>query len=199
MPIDAGPISELVARLSLLPGIGEKTATRLAYYILKMPDDAARQLAGAIVGVKEKISLCGVCFNLTDVQPCRICRDANRDRTTVCVVEQPPDLAAFEKIGSYKGLYHVLHGALSPLDDIGPESIRIAELVERVRSGEVGEVVIATNPNREGEATAHYIAEALRPFPAKITRIAHGVPAGSEVEYADSVTLGLALSGRRDF
>lgn len=199
MAAGAGPIQDLVAQLSRLPGIGEKTATRLSYFILKLPDAEARQLAESIIAVKERISLCKVCFNLTDIQPCRLCIDEARDHAIICVVEQPPDVGAFEKIGAYKGIYHVLHGALSPLDEVGPESLRIAELVERIRNGSVKEVVIATNPNREGEATAHYLADILRSFDVKISRIAHGVPAGSEVEYADSVTLGLALSGRREF
>ncbi|MCB9489726.1 MAG: recombination protein RecR [Deltaproteobacteria bacterium] len=198
MSFDPGPIDDLVKHLSRLPGIGEKTATRLAYFILKQSTEDVRALAEALVGVKERIALCERCFNLTDTQPCRICADATRDQAVICVVEQPPDVAAFEKAGAYNGVYHVLHGALSPLDQVGPEALHLAELVERVKSG-AGEVVIATNPNREGEATAHYIADMLRPLGVKISRIAHGVPVGSEVEYADSVTLGLALSGRREF
>ncbi len=199
MPTDAGPIDELVAQLARLPGIGEKTATRLAYHILKQPEDLTRALTDAITGVKARISFCEVCFNLTDVQPCRICQNAGRDASVLCVVQQPPDLTAFEKTGAFRGLYHVLHGALAPLDDVGPEDLHIAELVERAKNGVVKEIIIATNPNREGEATAHYLAEVLAPMPVKVTRIAHGVPAGSEVEYADAVTLGLALKGRTDF
>lgn len=199
MAASAGPIAELVEQLARLPGVGEKTATRLAYHILKMSIEDARRLAEAVIGVKERIALCETCFNLTDIQPCAICRDPNRDAATVCVVEQPPDLAAFEKTGQFKGVYHILHGALSPLDDVGPESIHLAELVERARSGRVSEIIIATNPNKEGEATAHYLAQVLHEFPVRLTRIAHGVPAGSEVEYADAVTLGLAMSGRREF
>lgn len=196
--MDAAPINDLVKELSRLPGVGEKTATRMAYHILRAPQDQARRLADAIVGVKERISLCESCFNLTDVQPCRICADPKRDPSCLCVVEQPPDVIAFERSGSYRGLYHVLHGALSPLDDVGPESIRIAELILRAKEDRVEEVVLATNPNREGEATSHYIAEALRSTTVKVSRIAHGVPAGSEVEYADAVTLDLALKGRRE-
>lgn len=195
----AGPIRELVEQLARLPGIGEKTATRLAYHILKMNAEDAKRLAGAITGVKERIALCERCFQLTDIQPCEICRDESRDHTMVCVVEQPPDVAAFEKTGQYRGVYHVLHGTLSPLDDIGPEALRLAELVERVRGGAVTEIVLATNPNKEGESTAHYIAEVLHELPVRVTRIAHGVPVGSEVEYADAVTLGLAMTGRREF
>ncbi|MBZ0274475.1 recombination mediator RecR [bacterium] len=189
---------DLAARLSRLPGIGAKSAARLSHHILKMPEEEARALAEAIANIKSRIALCEVCFNLTDVQPCAICADPNRDQAIVCVVEQPADVNAFEKTADYKGVYHVLHGALSPLEDIGPESLRIAELIERLRGGQVREAIIATNPNREGEATAHYLAEALRPLGVRVTRIAHGVPAGSELEYADAVTLGFALSGRRE-
>ena len=196
MSFDAGPINDLVAQLKRLPGIGEKNATRIAYHILRLTDEDARQFASAITGVKERIRLCEKCFNLTDVQPCRICANAGRDQSVICVVEQPPDVAAFERIGAYEGVYHVLHGALSPLDNVGPDAIRITELIERANSDEVKEIILATNPNREGEATAHYIAEALKTCDVKVSRIAHGVPAGSELEYADSVTLGLALKGR---
>ncbi len=196
MSFDAGPINDLVTQLKRLPGIGEKNATRIAYYILRLTDDDARLFAEAIIGVKERIRLCEKCFNLTDTQPCRICASANRDHSVICVIEQPPDVAAFERIGSYQGVYHVLHGALSPLDNVGPDAIRIAELITRAKSDEVQEIILATNPNREGEATAHYLAEALESCDVKVSRIAHGVPAGSELEYADSVTLGLALKGR---
>ncbi len=196
MSFDAGPINDLVAQLKRLPGIGEKNATRIAYYILRLTDEDARQFADAVTGVKERIRLCEKCFNLTDVQPCKICAGAGRDHSTICVVEQPPDVAAFERIGAYQGVYHVLHGALSPLDNVGPDAIRIAELMDRAKSDQVREIILATNPNREGEATAHYIADALKACGVKVSRIAHGVPAGSELEYADSVTLGLALKGR---
>ena len=180
-----------------LPGIGEKTALRLAYHVLKSPEEEARHLAESLVSIKERIGLCQTCFSLTDIQPCRICSDPERQTDSICVVEQPSDINALEKAGAFKGKYHVLHGALSPLDDVGPDELKISELLSRLLPEGVKEVIIATNPNREGEATATYLAEILKKQDVEVSRIAHGVPMGSDIEYADGVTLGHALSGRR--
>jgi len=195
---DAEPIQRLVEAFKKLPGIGQKSALRLAYYVLKSPSEEAEALAKAVLEVKSKIGLCETCFSLTDVQPCRICADTDRRSDLICVVEQPPDINAVEKAGSFDGTYHVLHGALSPIDDIGPEELKIEELVARIKGGKVSEIIIATNPNREGEATAAYLAERLKPLGVRVTRIAHGVPVGSDIEYADEVTIGFALSGRKE-
>lgn len=196
--LDAEPIKRLVAAFKSLPGIGEKTAYRLAYHILKSPMEQAQALADAVLEVKSKIGLCNNCFSLTDVQPCRICDNPMRRDEIVCVVEQPSDINALEKVGSFDGKYHVIHGALSPIDDIGPDELKIEELLERVKKDNVTEVILATNLSREGEATAAYLAQQLKPLGVKVTRIAHGVPVGSEIEYADEVTLGFALSGRKE-
>ena len=198
MPTD--PIQRLILRLGRLPGIGEKTATRLAFHILRAPDAQARELAQAILEVRDKIRLCSVCCNLTESDPCNLCSDARRDASMLCVVAQPTDLLAIERSGQYHGRYHVLHGVLSPLDGIGPDDLRIADLLRRVReAGEPPlEVILATSPNVEGEATAMYIARLLRPLGAKVTRIASGVPIGGELEYVDQVTLSRALEGRRE-
>jgi recombination protein RecR len=185
-----------VASLRRLPGIGEKSATRLAFFLLSAPDALTSELADAIRQVKQDIVLCEECFDLTEVSPCAICRDEKRDAGLLCVVEEPADRAAIERSGAFSGRYHVLGGALSPIDGIGPEELRIAELEGRVRSGGVREVVLATNPNAEGDATAHYIAAQLRPAGVQITRIAYGMPMGGDLEYADQVTVGHSLQNR---
>lgn len=192
------PIERLVASLRRLPGIGEKSATRLAFFLLTAPDGLVAELADAITRVKREIVLCAECFDLTDVSPCAVCRDPKRDPGLVCVVEEPADRAAVERSGGFDGRYHVLGGALSPLDGIGPDSLRIAELESRVRSGGVREVILATNPNAEGDATAHLIAERLTGTGARVTRIAYGMPLGGDLEYADHVTVGRSLANRKE-
>jgi recombination protein RecR len=195
-------VQKLIDELSKLPGIGPKTAQRLAFYLLKLPPEEALPLAQALIDVKETVHFCASCFNLTEQELCPICLDAGRDPTTICVVEEPGDIISIERTHEYRGLYHVLGGALSPLDGIGPQKLRLAELFERVRSGEVSEVIVATNPNMAGEATALYIAEELRPNTSagtlRITRPAAGLPMGGDLEYADEVTLGRAFTGRRE-
>lgn len=195
----SAPIQRLVAALRRLPGIGEKSATRLAFHLLAAPEAQVHELAEAIVRLKKEIVLCAECFDLTDASPCAICRDAKRDSAIVCVVEEPADLAAIEASGRFAGRYHVLGGALSPIDGIGPDDLRVAELVERVRRGGVGEVILATNPTAEGDATAHLLAGQLRGAGARVTRIASGMPLGGDLEYADHVTVGRSLDFRRDF
>ena len=192
------PLAQLIEQLRALPGIGAKTATRLAYHILDMDMERAHRLAAAITGAKEKIGFCSVCFNLTDSDPCAICMAEKRDHTTICVVEQPQDVAAMERMNDYDGVYHVLHGALSPLEGVGPNDIRIRELVLRACKENVQEVIVATNPNVEGEATAMYIAKLLKPMGIRVTRIAHGLPVGGDLEYADEVTLSRAMENRRE-
>ena len=192
------PLAQLIEQLRALPGIGAKTATRLAYHILDMDMERAHRLAAAITGAKEKIGFCSVCFNLTDSDPCAICMAEKRDHTTICVVEQPQDVAAMERMNDYDGVYHVLHGALSPLEGVGPNDLRIKELVTRVGTTDVQEVIMATNPNVEGEATAMYIAKLLKPMGVRVTRIAHGLPVGGDLEYADEVTLSRAMENRRE-
>ena len=192
------PLTQLIEQLRTLPGIGAKTATRLAYHILDMDMERAHRLAAAITGAKEKIGFCSVCFNLTDSDPCAVCTAEKRDHTTICVVEQPQDVAAMERMNDYDGVYHVLHGALSPLEGVGPNDIRIRELVLRAGKENVQEVIVATNPNVEGEATAMYIAKLLKPMGIRVTRIAHGLPVGGDLEYADEVTLSRAMENRRE-
>ena len=192
------PLAQLIEQLRTLPGIGAKTATRLAYHILDMDMERAHRLAAAITGAKEKIGFCSVCFNLTDSDPCAICMAEKRDHTTICVVEQPQDVAAMERMNDYDGVYHVLHGALSPLEGVGPNDIRIRELVLRAGKENVQEIIVATNPNVEGEATAMYIAKLLKPMGIRVTRIAHGLPVGGDLEYADEVTLSRAMENRRE-
>jgi recombination protein RecR len=196
--MQADPIAKLVQLLGKLPGIGEKTATRLAFHVLRAPESYARDLAAALVGVKERIRLCSVCMNLTESDPCAMCRDARRDAGLVCVVAHPTDLLAIERTGGFRGRYHVLHGVLSPLDGIGPDDLRMKELVVRAGTGEVREVIVATSPNVEGEATALYLAKVLKALGVRVTRIASGVPIGGELEYADGVTISRALEGRRE-
>jgi recombination protein RecR len=195
MDSQAGPISRLIAELSRLPGIGQRTAQRLAFHLLRAEDDEALELAEAIREVKEKVGLCEVCFNLAEGPRCRICEDARRDRSLICVVEEPADVIPIERTGEFRGLYHVLGGALSPIDGIDPEDLKIEELLGRV-DDDVREVVIATNPTTTGEATALHIAEALRDR-VTVTRLASGLPVGADLEHADEVTLGKALAGRR--
>ena len=194
----ADPIARLVQQLAKLPGIGEKTATRLAFFVLRAPESLARELAAALLDVKEKIRLCSTCLNLTEEDPCALCRDARRDAQLVCVVAHPTDLVAIERSGGFRGRYHVLHGVLSPLDGIGPDDIRLRELLTRLGDGTVREVIVATSPNVEGEATALYVSRVVKPLGVRVSRIASGVPMGGELEYADGVTISRALEGRRD-
>jgi len=192
------PVARLIDALQRLPGIGPKTAQRLTFYMLKRPHDEVRELGEALFAVKEKITYCRTCFNVTDEDPCRICDDPRRDPHVLCVVEEPNDLLAMERTGEYKGRYHVLLGALSPLDGVGPDDLKIRELLARLDGQETTEVILATNPNVEGEATALYLAKLLRPLAVRITRIARGLPVGGDLEYADQVTLSKALEGRRE-
>jgi len=194
----ADPLARLIEELSKMPTVGPKTAQRLAFYILRMPKEDAERLSQAILDAKEKIHYCSICFQITDVEPCAICASPSRARSVICVVEDPRDVFAMERTREYKGLYHVLHGAISPLDGVGPDDLKITELLNRVRGGEVTEVIIATNPRVEGEATAIYLAKILKPLGIKVTRIAHGLPVGGDLEYADEVTLAKALEGRRE-
>ncbi|MBI4287399.1 MAG: recombination protein RecR [Chloroflexi bacterium] len=194
----APPVARLIEELHKLPGIGPKTAQRLAYHLLRSPKEYAQSLAEAIVAVKERVVLCSRCQNITEDDPCLICRDEKRDNSLICVVEEPLDILALEKSGSFKGLYHVLHGALSPLDGIGPEDLKVRELLERLKGENVAELILATNPNLEGEATAMYLHRLLSPLGVKITRLARGLPVGSDLEYADEVTLTRALEGRQE-
>ena len=192
------PLAKLIEHFRALPGIGAKTAVRLAYHVLDMEAGEAKALAGAIIEAKEKIGFCNTCFNLSDRNPCAICASTERDRSVICVVEQPQDVAAMERMRDYKGLYHVLHGALSPLEGVGPGDIRIKELLGRLQDENIKEIIMATNPNVEGEATAMYIAKLLKPMGIKVTRIAHGLPVGGDLEYADEVTLSKAMENRRE-
>ena len=196
---EAGPVSRLIDEFHKLPGIGPKTAQRLAYHLIRMPADEARGLAEAIGAVKDRIVLCGECFDITESDPCSICLDEGRDRTRMCVVEEPLDVRALERTRSYNGLYHVLHGVISPINGIGPEDLKIKGLLERLRTDGVEEIVIATNPNVEGEATALYLQRLLAALGVRITRPARGLPAGGDLEYADEVTLGRAIEGRQPF
>lgn len=194
----AKPLAHLIAQLSRLPGIGGKTAQRLAFHILAMEDAEAEKLAYAITNAKQTMKYCSVCGNLTDVDPCPICRDASRDDAVICVVETPRDVAAMERIREFKGRYHVLHGVISPMEGIGPEDINLKSLIVRLQQTDTKEVILATNPNIEGEATAMYIARLLKPAGIKVTRIAHGLPVGGDLEYADEITLSKAMEGRRE-
>ncbi|MCI0635053.1 MAG: recombination mediator RecR [Actinobacteria bacterium] len=193
-----GPIQDLIDELSRLPGIGPKSAQRLAFHLVKAPPDDAKRLAEAVVRAKERISFCVECGNVAEGERCRVCRDEGRDRTTLCVVEEPKDVSTIERAGVIKGRYHVLGGAISPLDGIGPEDLRVQELLDRVERDGVTEVIIATNPNLEGNATAMYVAAMLKPTGATVTRLASGLPVGGDLEYADEVTLSQALEGRRE-
>ncbi|HEV8325225.1 MAG TPA: recombination mediator RecR [Myxococcota bacterium] len=190
------PIQELIAALARLPGIGEKTAARLAFHILDQPEVYAQELARALVAVKARVRLCGECQDLTEDDPCRRCRDQSRDRTVVCVVARPQDLRAVDRTGAFRGRYHVLHGVLSPLDGVGPDQLRIKELLRRLEGGEVREVIVATGPSVEGEATALYLSRLIAPAGATVSRLAVGLPVGGDLEYADQATLGRALENR---
>jgi recombination protein RecR len=194
----ADPLSRLVQLLAKLPGVGEKTATRLAFYILSAPSSFAEELSQAVVDVKEKLKPCSTCFHLTEQDPCALCQDPRRDETLICVVATPQDLMAIERTGSYRGRYHVLHGVLSPLDGVGPDDLHIAALLQRLGAGTVQEVILATSPNVEGDATALYLSRLIKPLGARVSRIASGVPIGGELEYADGVTLNRALESRRE-
>lgn len=193
-----GPIQDLIDELSRLPGVGPKSAQRLAFYLVKTDDVEARRLAESIVRVKERVTFCRECGNVAEGELCRVCRDPSRDVTVLCVVEEPKDAASIEKAGVVRGRYHILGGAISPLDGIGPEDLRVQELIDRCERDAVSEVIIATNPNLEGNATAMYVAGLLKPLGVKVSRLASGLPVGGDLEYADEVTLTQALEGRRD-
>ncbi|BBH23155.1 recombination protein RecR [Paenibacillus baekrokdamisoli] len=192
------PIAKLIDAFSRLPGIGPKTAARLAFHVLKMKEDDVIDFAKALVSVKRNLHFCSVCCNITDIDPCRICQDKSRDNSVICVVQESRDLVAMERTKEFQGQYHVLQGAISPMEGIGPDEIRIAELLRRLSDERIQEMILATNPNIEGEATAMYLSRLVRPFGIKVTRIAHGLPVGGDLEYADEVTLSKALEGRRE-
>ena len=198
----AEPVQRLIDELARLPGIGPKSAQRVAFHLLKVSPAQAKELAAAIVEVKDKVSLCRQCFNVAEQELCEYCRDPRRDPTVICVVQEPPDIVAIERTREFGGQYHVLQGAISPIEGIGPDELRVAELLERIRARQgtqesMTEVIVATNPNIEGEATAMYLARLLEPLAIKVTRLASGLPVGGDLEYADEVTLGRALEGRR--
>ena len=195
----AEPVARLVKEFSKLPGIGPKSAQRLAYYLLSNPDEEAKALAEAILALKEKISLCSVCFNITDCDPCSICRDEERDHSVICVVEKPSDIMPLERTGKYDGVYHVLHGIINPAQGIGAEELKAKELLFRLQDGAVKEVILATNPNIEGETTAMYLQRLIVPLGISVSRLARGLPFGAELEYADDMTLSQALEGRQAF
>lgn len=192
----AMPLQNLIEEFEKLPGIGSKTAQRLAFFILNQPEEKARKFANAIISAKENLCYCSVCQNIADSEVCSVCNNPSRDRSVICVVESPRDVIQIERTNEFKGVYHVLHGAISPMDNVGPDDIKIKELMGRIGSGEVKEVIMATNPNLEGETTAMYISKLIKPFGVNVTRIAHGVPVGGELEFADEVTLSKALKGR---
>lgn len=192
------PISKLIDSFMKLPGIGPKTAARLAFFVLTMKEDTVLSFAKALVDAKRNLTYCSVCGHITDVDPCQICSDKQRDVTTICVVQDPKDVIAMEKMRDYHGLYHVLHGAISPMDGVGPEDINVASLIKRLQDERVQELILATNPTIEGEATAMYISRLVKPSGIRTTRIAHGLPVGGDLEYADEVTLSKALEGRRE-
>ena len=194
----APPVQSLIDELGRLPGVGPKSAQRIAFHLLKLPDEDAARLARAITEAKERVSFCRRCFNVCEGEECGICLDPRRDATVVCVVEEPRDVVAVEKTGEFRGRYHVLQGAISPLEGIGPDQIRVRELLARIGDEEIAEVILCTNPNIEGEATAMYLARLLKPLGIKATRIASGLPVGGDLEYADELTLGRALEGRRE-
>jgi recombination protein RecR len=199
MSFVAEPIAGLIEELNKLPGIGPKSAKRLAYHILRSSDEEAKALAEAILTLKEKIKLCSVCFNNTDCDPCRICQDKERDHSKICVVEKPSDILPLEQTGKYNGVYHVLHGTISPTQGIGPEELKIKELLTRLKDDSVTEVIVATNPNVESETMAMYLQRIITPLGIRVTRLARGLPFGAELEYADDLTLGQALENRREF
>jgi len=195
----AEPIAGLIEELNKLPGIGPKSAKRLAYHLLRSPDEEAKALAEAILTVKERIKLCSICLNNTDCDPCRICQDKERDHSKICVVEKPSDILPLEQTGKYNGVYHVLHGTISPTQGVGPEELKIKELLARLKDGSVTEVIVATNPNVESETMAMYLQHLITPLGIRVTRLARGLPFGAELEYADDLTLGQALENRREF
>ena len=198
MPFYAPPLEKLIEQLCKLPGIGPKSAQRLAFFILSLPLEEAEEIAASIVELKEKIGFCRQCFNISEGELCGICADPRRDVALICVVEEPRDVLAIERTRSFRGLYHVLGGAISPIDGVGPDELRFSELMKRVQAGGVTELIAATNPNAEGEATALYLAQLVRPLGLRVSRIASGLPVGGDLEYADEVTLGRAMDGRRD-
>jgi recombination protein RecR len=195
----SGAVARLIQELNKLPGIGPKSAQRLAFNLRRAPDEQSRLLAEAILSVKQQTKLCSVCFNITDADPCPICRNTQRDKTEICIVEQPQDILAMEHTKTYNGLYHVLHGAISPTEGVGADDIRVKELMNRLADGSVTEVILATNPNLEGETTAMYLNKLISPLGIKVTRLARGLPFGTELEYADDVTLTRAIEGRQEF
>jgi recombination protein RecR len=197
-PVTPEPVTRLIEAFAQLPGIGPKTASRLTFYLLRRPAEQAETLADALRDLKGKIVFCSTCFNITETSPCAICQDQSRDRSIVCVVEEPLDVLAIDRTGGYQGLYHVLHGAISPVEGIGPDELRINELIRRLKEQPVREVLLATNPNLEGEATAMYLARLIQPLGLHVTRLARGLPVGGDLEYADAVTLSRALEGRRE-
>jgi recombination protein RecR len=192
------PVTRLIEAFAQLPGIGPKTASRLTFYLLRRPAEQAEALGEALRDLKQRIVFCSTCFNITEASPCAICQDEGRDRSIICVVEEPLDVLAIDRTGEYRGLYHVLHGAISPVEGIGPAELRIEELMARLKVQPVKEVLLATNPNLEGEATAMYLARILQPLGVRVTRLARGLPIGGDLEYADAVTLSRALEGRRE-
>lgn len=198
MAFYAAPVEKLIEQLCKLPGIGPKSAQRLAFHLLSVPRSDAVELARAIVELKDKVRFCSICFNISEGEVCGICSDPRRDDSLLCVVEEPRDVTAVERTSRFRGRYHVLGGAISPIDGVGPEELRFEELVRRLRAGEVSEVIVATNPNAEGEATALYLAQLIRPLGIKVTRIASGLPVGGDLEYADEITLGRAMEGRTE-
>ncbi|MBU3957172.1 recombination mediator RecR [Patescibacteria group bacterium] len=193
------PVRKLIESFEKLPGIGPKTAQRLTFYLLHVPQKQLDEFAEALGTLKKNTVLCSICFNVSEKDPCPICSNQSRDKSIICVVEQPLDVLALEKTGEYKGVYHVFHGAISPLSNIGPDELHIRELLPRLKNGEVEEVILATNPNMEGEATAMYVAKLIKPLGIKVTRLAHGLPVGADLEYADEVTLSRAIEGRRKY
>jgi recombination protein RecR len=199
MRVVAEPIAKLIEELNKLPGIGPKSAKRLAYHLIRSPDEEARALAEAILTLKERIKLCSICFNITDCDPCRICQDKERDNSKICVVEKPSDILPLEQTGKYNGVYHVLHGTISPTEGVGPEELKMKELLARLKDGSVTEVIVATNPNVESETMAMYLQRIITPLGICVTRLARGLPFGAELEYADDLTLGQALENRREF
>ncbi|GAC1508487.1 MAG: recombination mediator RecR [Chloroflexota bacterium] len=196
MVVTAKPVTRVVDELSRLPGIGPKTAQRLTYFLLRAPAEHAEALAEAIMDLKKNVVLCSQCFNITEKSPCQLCSDTARDVSRICVVEEPLDVVALERTGQYKGRYHVLHGAISPIEGIGPEELKVRELLQRLGSDEVQEVILATNPNLEGDATAMYLTRLIHPLGVTVTRLARGLPVGGDLEYADDITLSNALAGR---
>ena len=198
MAVYEGPVQALIDELGRLPGVGPKSAQRIAFYLLKAAPEDAKRLAGAIVDAKERVSWCRRCYNLAEGDLCTFCRDERRDTHVVCVVEEPRDIVAIERTNEFRGRYHVLQGAISPIEGVGPEQLRVKELLGRISEEDITEVILATNPNIEGEATAMYLARLLKPIGLKVTRIASGLPVGGDLEYADEVTLGRALEGRRE-